>query len=150
MLMSNHHVLGAGAVGLNAVMIANAKCSVHPIEAFFSGIMCNALVCLAVWLCYSCRTTTDKILAIIFPITAFVAAGFEHCVANMYFVPMGILLKHLGPGVIWEQSSVTADQFVALNWSQFIVSNLIPVTLGNIVGGAGLVGLVYWRIHVKK
>ncbi|MEZ6096120.1 MAG: formate/nitrite transporter family protein [Pirellulaceae bacterium] len=119
---------GDRAVELNALNIAIAKCSIHPIEAFFSGVLCNALVCLAVWLCFSCRTTTDKILAIVLPIAAFVAAGFEHCVANMYFVPLGILMNDTPLSHAAELYDLPADTLALLNWQTFITINLIPVT----------------------
>ncbi len=110
--------------------------------------MCNALVCMAVWLCYSARSTTDKILAIIFPISAFVAAGFEHSIANMYFIPIGLLIKQFAPASFWAAdalakatpAAITIDSFAKLTWGNFFLNNLIPVTIGNIVGGAGLVG----------
>ena len=88
----------------------------------------------------SARTTVDKILAIIFPITAFVAAGFEHSIANMYFIPMGLFIKNTG--------AYTGD-FANLTWGNFFVANLLPVTIGNIIGGAVMVGLVYWFIYLR-
>lgn len=130
---SGHANLNGGALGKTAIAIATAKCALPFVEAFCKGVLCNLLVCLAVWLALAGRTVTDKILAIIFPISAFVAAGFEHSVANMYFIPLGLFLS--------EGAAAGA-----LSWSGF-VHNLIPVTLGNLVGGAGLVGLVYWVIY---
>ena len=136
---------GGGAVGRNAVAIANAKCQLDLVEAFFLGALCNALVCLAIWLCYSARSTTDKILSIVFPITAFVAAGFEHSIANMYFIPIGILIKSSGSDTVQ-----IADSLADLTWTNFLLANLVPVTLGNIVGGSVMVGLVYWFIHLRN
>jgi formate/nitrite transporter len=112
--------------------------------------MCNALVCLAVWLCFSARTTTDKILSIIFPISAFVAAGFEHSVANMYFIPIGLLVKAGGSPAFWQAIGKTPADFAALTWGNFLISNLLPVTIGNIIGGSVMVGLVYWFIYIRK
>jgi formate/nitrite transporter len=131
--LSRIYELGGGRVAETALAIANAKLSLGFVEAFFRGVFCNALVCLAVWLGFSARTTTDKILCIVFPITAFVAAGFEHSIANMYFVPMGMLLSNEG-----------------LSWSRFLMGNLLPVTLGNVVGGSLMVGLAYWFIYLRK
>lgn len=130
------------AVGRNAVAIAAAKVQLPACEAFVRGVLCNALVCLAVWLCYSARSTTDKILAILWPITAFVALGFEHSVANMYFIPLGILLRHR-PAATSGLDIETLD----LNG---LLANLIPVTLGNIAGGTLLVAAVYWFIYLRS
>ena len=156
MLLSKQYLAGKGAVGLTALQIATTKSSLDPIQAFFLGIMCNALVCIAVWLTFSARTTTDKILAIIFPITAFVAASFEHSVANMYFIPMGLLIKQFAPAAFWATDAlakatpaVTIEAFSKLTWGNFFINNLIPVTLGNIVGGAGMVGLIYWFVYLR-
>jgi formate transporter len=138
-------------VGGKALLIANAKVNLGFLTAFMRGILCNILVCLAIWLCFSARSTTDKILAVIFPITAFVACGFEHCVANMYFVPMGIVLKGQ-PDVLAAAEGMAGAPVVLgnLTVSGFIVKNLIPVTLGNIIGGSLLVGLVYWSIYIRE
>ena len=97
----------------------------------------------------SARTTTDRILAIIFPITAFVAAGFEHSIANMYFVPIGILIKGGADETFWAQIGRTAADYEGLTMGNFMISNLIPVTIGNIIGGALMVGLVYWFIYLR-
>ncbi len=157
MLLSKQYMFSKGALGLQALNIANAKATLDPVQAFFLGIMCNALVCMAVWLCYSGRSVMDKILAIIFPISAFVAAGFEHSVANMYFIPIGLLIKQFAPASFWAAdalakatpAAVTVDSFAKLTWGNFFINNLIPVTLGNIVGGAGLVGLIYWFAYLR-
>ncbi len=137
MYATEQHMMGDGQVGLTALKIAQAKCELGLAPAFTRGIYCNALVCLAVWLCYGACTNTDRILAILFPITAFVACGFEHCVANMYFIPMGIALKSVAASV----PDGVAD---ALTMSNFIFRNLIPSTLGNIIGGSLVVGGAYW------
>ena len=147
--VSEQWAFGGGAVGLNALNIANHKVQLDFLPAFFLGILCNALVCLAVWLSIGARTVTDKILAIIFPITAFVAAGFEHSVANMYFIPIGLLIKTYAPAGFWSQVGVTAADYPELTWGNFFVANLLPVTIGNIVGGAVMVGLVYWFIYLR-
>ncbi|MEX2319367.1 MAG: formate/nitrite transporter family protein [Bauldia sp.] len=124
-------VLGAGLPRETAIRIAETKMALPFVEAFVRGILCNVLVCLAVWLCFAARSVTDKILAIVFPITAFVALGFEHSIANLYLLPVGLLAGAEG-GVAG------------------LVGNLVPVTLGNIVGGAGGVAAVYWVIYLRK
>ncbi len=139
-----------GAMGLTMLNVAAAKCDLDWAKAFFSGIYCNALVCLAVWLTYSGRTTTDKILAIVFPITAFVACGFEHCVANMYFIPAGLFIRQLAPPDYWLAAGAQPLDYPALTWVNFLEVNLVPVTLGNIVGGAVFVAGVYWVIYCRR
>ena len=148
-LWSRQYTFGGGAIGANALGVANAKCQLGFEQAIALGVLCNALVCLAVWLCASARTTTDKILAILFPITAFVAAGFEHSIANMYFIPMGILIKATAAPGFWEAIGTTAADYGNLTWANFVVANLLPVTIGNIIGGAGMVGLSYWFIFLR-
>ena len=137
--LSHHADMNQGAVGLEYVRIAAGKTALPFWEAFFKGVLCNLLVCLAVWLALAGRSVTDKVLAIVFPISAFVAAGFEHCVANMYLIPLGIFLKD-------SVAATTNINTASLDWSGFI-GNLIPVTLGNIIGGSVLVALVYYTIY---
>lgn len=149
MLFTLQYTFGGGTVGLNALNIANAKVNLGFGQAIALGIMCNVLVCLAVWLCYSARTVTGKILAIIFPITAFVAAGFEHSVANMYFLSMGWLIKVNAPASFWVQIGKTPADYANLDWIHIFLYNLLPVSIGNIIGGAALVGLVYWFIYIR-
>ncbi|MCB9420371.1 MAG: formate transporter FocA [Ardenticatenaceae bacterium] len=149
MYWSKQYTFSGGAVGLNALNIANGKVNLEFGQALVLGILCNALVCLAVWLSLGARSATDKIVAIIFPITAFVAAGFEHCVANMYFVPMGLFIKAGADGTFWSNVGKTAADFANLTWGNFFVVNLLPVTIGNMIGGVGLVGLVYWFIYLR-
>jgi formate/nitrite transporter len=138
--------LGGGLIGDQAVSIAATKTGYGWWQAFVLGMFCNALVCMAVWLCYSARSTADKILAIIPPIAAFVAAGFEHSVANMYFIPYGLFVKS-------DEAFISAQQGLPdlsdLTWSNFLWGNLVPVTLGNIVGGALMVGAIYWFIYLR-
>lgn len=149
LFLSKQYTFGGGAVGQTALNIANAKGDLGFLQALVLGMMCNVLVCLAVWLCMSARTTTDKILSILFPITAFVAAGFEHSVANMYFMPIGLLIKSGAPASFWQAIGTNAAAYSHLTWYNFFVTNLIPVTLGNIIGGAGMVGLVYWFVYLR-
>lgn len=155
MFLTGQYQFGGGAIGLAALNIANAKVNLGPIQAIALGIMCNALVCLAVWLCFSARTTADKILAIVPPITAFVACGFEHSVANMYFIPIAILIKVFAPQSFWELPALTsaglnAGSFPQLSLEGFLIGNLLPVTIGNIIGGSVLVGLVYWFVYLRR
>jgi len=139
---------GGGAFGITALGIAHAKLELGFGQAVALGILCNALVCLAVWLSYSARTTTDRILAVVFPISAFVAAGFEHSIANMYFVPMGLFMAALDPGFTAAHDPGLRAQ--ALSWSGFLLRNLLPVTIGNVLGGTLLVGAVYWFVYLRR
>jgi formate/nitrite transporter len=127
--------MGDGAVGEMMVQIARSKIALDPVSTVARGILCNVLVCLAVWLCMGARSVTDKILAIVFPITGFVACGFEHSVANMYFLPIGVALAAGTSAPL----SVTGA-----------VSNLALVTLGNVLGGTVLVALVYWSVYLRN
>jgi formate/nitrite transporter len=111
--------MSKGQVGVTALNIANAKCNLGFFTAMTRGICCNILVCLAVWLTFSCRTTGDKIVAIIFPITAFVACGFEHSVANMYFIPIGLFIKNSAPAHFWTTINRTAGDFTNVTWPNF-------------------------------
>jgi len=143
---ANFGALDAYKVGANALMIANTKASLAFVPALARGIMCNILVCLAVWLCLSARSVSSKILAIIFPITAFVACGFEHSVANMFFIPMGLAMA--GQTGVLQAAGVTAAQIPNLTVLG-LVHNLIPVTIGNIIGGTSI-GAIYWLIFLRK
>lgn len=146
--LGKQYTFGGGSIGLTALGIGNAKVNLEFIQAVALGIMCNALVCMAVWMCYSARTTTDKILAIIPPIACFVAAGFEHSVANMYFIPAALFIK--GDATFLTEIGKTAADYANLTWGNFFVANLIPVTIGNIIGGAIMVGMVYWLVYLRK
>lgn len=139
--------IGESSFGGSALNIAASKAALPFGVAFFRGILCNVLVCLAVWLAMAGRTVVDKIFAIMFPITVFVAAGFEHSIANMYFIPLGLLLKSQPDAV--TASGLDTPQLDALDL-QGTVTNIVGATLGNIVGGAVLVGVVYWFIYLRK
>ena len=154
MFVSQQFTFGGGAIGLTALNIANAKTGLGFWQAVALGIMCNALVCMAVWLCFSARSTTDKILSIIPPISAFVAAGFEHSIANMYFIPIGLFIKSWAPASFWALPALadggkTAASFANLTWGNFFIANLVPVTIGNIIGGAFMVGVIYWFVYLR-
>ncbi len=148
MFLTNQWKLKEGLLGANAVLIAANKVNLTFLEGFTRGMLCNALVCLAVWLCFSARTVVSKIAAIIFPITAFVASGFEHSIANMYFIPYGMLLKN-NPKVMDALLKLSPNIDLSnLNILGFL-GNLLSVTIGNIIGGAFVVGLSYWFIIVR-
>jgi len=145
---STQYTFGDGAVGLVALNTAKAKTSLDFIPALILGILCNALVCLAVWMLYSARTNVDRIMTAIPPIAIFAAAGFEHCIANIYFIPMGLFIKAGAPDSFWKAIGKTAADFPGLTWSNF-VANLFPVTIGNIIGGSLLVAAVYWFVYLR-
>ena len=133
---SGQWTLADGRLGDAVVATAAAKLALGWTEALASGVLGNGLVCLAVWLCYSARSNVDKVVSIVPPITAFVAAGFEHSVANMYFVPVALLLPGSAPA--------------GLTWTVFVVHNLVPVTLGNMIGGVVFVGAAYWLVYLRR
>jgi formate/nitrite transporter len=147
--LGGHHTFGGGAVGAAALATADAKVGFGFVQAVALGTLCNALVCLAVWLTLSARTVADKVLAIVPPIAAFVAAGFEHSVANMYFIPSGLFIKAGAGEAFWTQIARTPADYPNLTWHNFLVHNLVPVTIGNILGGAVLVGIVYWFVYLR-
>jgi len=136
---SHHLDMNNGGIALSILNTAAGKIRPDVFTLFIKGVLCNVLVCAAVWLAYAGRSVTDKIVAVILPVSAFIAAGFEHCVANMYFLPLAWLLVQTGHAPAnFDASPITIFG---------IIHNLVPVTLGNIVGGAGFVGAVYWAIY---
>jgi len=145
-LVAQSGVLGSAPQSGFVQSVAEAKMSLPAAELFWRAVLCNWLVCLAVWLTFSARSTVDKIAAIIFPVAAFVAAGFEHSVANMYFIPMGLLIKTFDPAFVTKMNAAV-DNITLFN---FFVSNLVPVTIGNIIGGGFLVGAAYWAIFLRN
>ena len=147
---SGQYTFGKGAVGAAALATGDFKAGLGFGQALALGVLCNALVCLAVWLTFSARTTTDRILAILPPIAAFVAAGFEHSIANMYFIPIALFVKAGAPAPFWTNIGKTAADFPHLTWGKFLINNLLPVTLGNIIGGTVLVGAVYWFVYLRQ
>jgi len=150
MFLTRQYTFGGGSVGLVALNTGEAKTSLVFAQAVVLGIFCNALVCMAVWMCYSARSTIDKILAIVPPIAAFVAVGFEHSIANMYFIPIALFIKQFGSPAFFEAIQKTPANFPHLTWSNFFLVNLLPVTIGNIIGGVVMVGLMYWFIYLSK
>lgn len=147
MYQSGLFTSGADVLGAVTIKIAAYKTGLSFMPAFYLGIMCNWLVCLAVWLAYGADNMVGKIFGIFFPIWLFITSGFEHSVANMYYIPAGILAKANEHFV--ELSHVSAEALNQLTWSGFFIHNLIPVTLGNIVGGGIFVGIAYWFVYKK-
>jgi formate/nitrite transporter len=141
------HRYGGGAWGVAAISTASSKLELGFGQAIALGLLCNALVCLAIWLAFSARTTSDRILAIVPPVSAFVAIGFEHSIANLYFVPLAIFVAGFDPAFIAARG--VAAQAGSLTWSGFVLHNLVPVTLGNVLGGSLLVGAVYWFVYLQ-
>lgn len=149
MFVTTQYTFGSGAVGLVALNIASAKTSLAFIPALTLGIMCNVLVCLAVWMGFSARTNIDRVVTAIPPIAAFAAAGFEHCIANIYFIPLGLFIKQGAPQSFWSAIGMSAADFPNLTWGNFI-ANLVPVTIGNVIGGGVMVAAVYWFVYLRK
>jgi formate/nitrite transporter len=146
--LAGTHRGGEGAFGITAFALAHAKLQPTFVQAVVLGVLANALVCLAVWLTYSARTTADRILAIVPPISAFVATGFEHSIANMYFVPYAMFVAVFDPDFVAGRG--LGPQAQALTWAAFLGRNLLPVTIGNVIGGAALVGAVYWFVYLRS
>lgn len=139
---------GANALGGMTIKIAAGKVGLSFTQALLLGIMCNWLVCLAVWLSFGAKDIIGKLFACFFPIWLFVTSGFEHSIANMYYIPAGILAKTNSAWV--EASHVSAEVLANLNWSSFVFKNLVPVTIGNLIGGAFFVGTIYWFTFIRK
>lgn len=136
------------ALGVNTLTNAHMKVNLSFVEAFCRGILCNWLICLAVWMATSSKRVIGKIFAIFFPIMTFVASGYEHSVANMFFIPNGLLMKHF-PSIV-AASGMTPDQLATMTWKGFFLHNLLPVTLGNIVGAFVFVVLLFWTAYLRE
>lgn len=136
---------GDGALAAQTVAIADSKVNLSFWQAFSRGVLCNVLVCLAIWLAMAGRSVTDKILAVLLPISAFVALGFEHSVANMFVIPAGMVASNMQA---WQGMGISVSENLTV--SGFLLGNLLPVTLGNLVGGSLLVGLCYWFIYLRN
>jgi formate/nitrite transporter len=146
LFISKQYLAGGGQVGATALSIAAGKVELGFLQAVALGILCNALVCLAVWMSFSARSTIDKIAVIVFPISAFVTAGFEHSIANIYFLTIGLFIKDFDPGF----SAEAGVWLTNLSWGNFLLKNLVPVTIGNIIGGTLFVAGIYWLIFLKS
>lgn len=142
---------GANVLGAQTIKIAVYKTSLEFMPALYLGIMCNWLVCLAVWMSTGANDIVGKLMAIFFPIWLFITSGFEHSVANMYYIPAGIMAK-ANPAWAAEalKYGVTPEKLAHLNWGTFVFNNLLPVTLGNIIGGGLFVGGVYWFTYIRN
>jgi len=139
---------GANMLGGITIKIASYKVGLSFMSAFYLGIMCNMLVCLAVWMAYGAKDIVGKVVAIFFPIWLFVTSGFEHSIANMFYIPAGIWAKANSSWAV--ESHIKPEMLANLNWHNFILNNLVPVTIGNIVGGAIFVAGIYWFVYIKN
>ncbi len=148
-LLSGQHGLAAGAVGETALTIAAAKAALPTVQLFFLSVLCNVLVCLAVWMTFGARTTTDKVMVIVPPVAAFVAAGFEHSIANLYLLPYALALKSLAGSELWAAIGKAPTDFAGLTPGA-ILHNIVVATAGNLVGGSLMVGAVYWFVYLRK
>ena len=145
---SGHYGYGGGLIGKTALGIAASKSALPGLQVLALSILCNVLVCLAVWMCFGARTITDKVMVIVPPIAAFVAAGFEHCVANMYLLPFGLAIKYWGDASFWTRTGLSAENYAALT-PENVLHNISIATLGNLIGGSLLVGIVYWFVYLR-
>lgn len=141
---------GGGEWGAKALAVADHKLQHSWLQAFTLGILCNMMVCLAIWLNFSTDNPLAKAVLMVLPVTMFVASGFEHCVANMFMVPMGIAIHDFAGSGFWNAIGTDPSKYADLTTVNFIVKNLIPVTLGNIVGGAVVIGMGFWVIFRPK
>jgi formate transporter len=146
---SGHYTQAGGAVGKTALAIAQSKAALGVPEAILLGLLCNVLVCLAVWMTFSARTVAGKVVVMVPPIAAFVAAGFEHSIANMYFLPEGFLIKFWAPDAFWASIGTTAAAYGGLTAGGALI-NIAAVTVGNVIGGGLFVGLVYWFLYLRN
>lgn len=149
-LLSGHPFDNEGVIGAYYIKLSEHKLSYTFFAAFGLGIMCNIMVCLGVWMSFSARTLTDRMVAVLFPVGLFIAAGFEHSVANMFMIPAGIYTLHLSNPEMLIHSLDLEHYRNTLTWGNFLIKNLLPVTLGNIVGGAVFIGLSQWHIYLRK
>jgi len=149
MFYTTQFEFGGGSIGLAALSTAQGKLHHGLVAKVMLGIMCNALVCLAIWMSYSGRSTMDKVISVIPPVSAFVAAGFEHCIANIYYFPIALFIKAGAPQSFWDAIQKTPADYPELTWTNFVIANLVPVTIGNIIGGALMVGAVYWFVYLR-
>ncbi|MDG3088360.1 formate transporter FocA [Vibrio hannami] len=149
MLVAKQYMFDHGEVGINTMKIAQHKLHHGFFQAVALGIMCNVLVCIGVWMTFSGRSLNDKIMVMILPVAMFVSAGFEHCIANMFQVPMAIGIKTFASPEFWQMTGANPLDFADLTLSNFVLNNLIPVTIGNIIGGGIFVGMGYWLIYLR-
>lgn len=147
--LAGQHGFGGGGVGKPALAVASAKASLPTTQLFFLAVLCNVLVCLAVWMSFGARSTTDKVMVIIPPVTAFVAAGFEHSIANLYLLPYGLALKAWAEPEFWVAIGQSPASYPGLTFGG-VIHNIFVATIGNLVGGSLMVGAVYWFIFLRQ
>jgi formate/nitrite transporter len=147
--LAGQHEFGGGAVGRTALAIASAKAALPTVQLFFLAVLCNVLVCLAVWMSFGARSTADKVLVIVPPVAAFVAAGFEHSIANLYLLPYGLAIKAWASTEFWTAIGQTAADYPALTVGA-VLHNIVIATMGNLIGGSLMVGGVYWFVHLRR
>ena len=149
MFLAGQHGFGGGAVGKTALAVASAKATLPTVQLFFLAVLCNVLVCLAVWMSFGARSTTDKIMVIVPPVAAFVAAGFEHSIANLYLLPYGLALKAWAAPEFWTAIGQGAAAYPELTVGSAL-HNIVVATIGNLVGGSLMVGAVYWFVYLRQ
>jgi formate/nitrite transporter len=147
--LAGQYGFGGNAVGETALTIASAKAALPTIQLFFLAVLCNVLVCLAVWMSFGARSATDKVMVVVPPIAAFVAAGFEHSIANLYFLPYGLVIKAWAGPEFWHAIGQSAADYPALTLGGAL-HNIIVSTVGNLVGGSLMVGAVYWFVYLRR
>jgi formate transporter len=147
--LAGQHGFGGGAVGKTALAVASAKAALPTVQLFFLAVLCNVLVCLAVWMSFGARSTTDKIMVIVPPVAAFVAAGFEHSIANLYLLPYGLALKAWAGPEFWASIGQSAAAYPELTVGGAL-HNIVVATIGNLVGGSLMVGAVYWFVYLRQ
>jgi formate/nitrite transporter len=146
--LARQYGFGGGAVGETALAIAAAKTALPTVQLFFLAVLCNVLVCLAVWMSFGARSTTDKVMVIVPPVAAFVAAGFEHSIANVYLLPYGLAIKAWAGPEFWSAIGKTAAAYPDLALGG-VLHNIVVATVGNLVGGSLMVGAVYWFVYLR-
>ena len=147
--LAGQHGFGGGAVGKTALAVASAKAALPTMQLFFLAVLCNVLVCLAVWMSFGARSTTDKVMVIVPPIAAFVAAGFEHSIANLYLLPYGLAIKAWAGPEFWTAIGQSATAYPGLSLGS-VLHNIVVATIGNLVGGSLMVGAVYWFVYLRR
>ena len=147
--LAGHYGFAGGAVGKAALTVASSKAALPTIQVFFLAVLCNVLVCLAVWMSFGARSTVDKVVVIVPPIAAFVAAGFEHSVANIYFLPYGLAVKSFAGPEFWTAIGQDAAAYATLTLGN-AVHNIVMATIGNLVGGSLMIGAVYWFVYLRR